>query len=244
MTWKPPTLALLALFWVGLFLDQGRSMAEDGVVTTRESAPRRLEASTWYLDHDGDGYGDPGQTFRSVAAPAGYVDDGTDCDDTEVLVHPGATEICNGRDDDCDGIIDESSAIDATPWHLDADGDGFGDPDVRVETCNPPLGFVADSGDCDDSRPSVHPGASEICDGIDNDCDDYIDDSSAKDAVTWYRDQDGDQHGAAGTGIVRCEQPSGFVSSDDDCDDHHADLGTDAGGCEPGPEATSSGSAR
>jgi hypothetical protein len=58
-----------------------------------------------------------------------------------------------------------------TAWYADSDGDGWGDTDSVVEDCEAPEDYVADPGDCDDGDPGVHPGAAEICDGADNDCD-------------------------------------------------------------------------
>ncbi|MBK7876946.1 MAG: putative metal-binding motif-containing protein [Planctomycetes bacterium] len=87
-------------------------------------------------------------------------------------VHPGAQELCNGIDDDCDLQVHEG--VQST-FHRDADGDGFGDPSLTTLACSAPSGFVADATDCDDANGAVHPGAQELCNGIDDDCDLLVD---------------------------------------------------------------------
>ncbi|HCH63553.1 MAG TPA: hypothetical protein DFR83_12165 [Deltaproteobacteria bacterium] len=91
-----------------------------------------------------------------------------DCDDTDPAISPAADEVCNGRDDNCDGNIDEGLAT--ATWFLDADSDGFGSLDEIRETCAPPSGFVGNDWDCDDTAADVHPGAEEVCSGPDRDC--------------------------------------------------------------------------
>jgi hypothetical protein len=95
-----------------------------------------------------------------------------DCDDDDPLVFPGAEEICNGEDDDCDALIDgdDPDLGGATTTYTDADGDGFGDPATEATSCSG--SGVEDGTDCDDTRADVHPGHPEICgDGAVNDCD-------------------------------------------------------------------------
>jgi len=96
------------------------------------------------VDADDDGY-------DSVATG------GTDCNDIDPGVNEAAEEACNGRDDNCDGAVDEG---------FDADADGY-------TSCG---------GDCDDADGDRNPGASEACDGIDNDCDDEVDEGLDGDA--------------------------------------------------------------
>jgi hypothetical protein len=100
-------------------------------------------------DLDGDGYGFPG----SPSCPGGLI---ADCNDTDIAIHPGGIEVCNGLDDDCSSATDET---------VDADGDAF-------TTCQ---------GDCNDTSPNIHPGAAEPCNGIDDDCDGATDEDSAPD---------------------------------------------------------------
>ena len=95
-----------------------------------------------------------------------------DCDDDNPAVHPDALEICNGLDDDCDGAIDQG-ASDAGEWWVDLDGDGYGGH--RVLACDAPEGNVTEGDDCDDTDPTVHPGAEDPADGVDRDCDGDID---------------------------------------------------------------------
>ena len=181
-----------------------------------------VDVETWYLDRDTDGYGDPTASQDACSQPSMYVADNTDCDDLDAAVNPGATEICNGTDDDCDGTIDEDDAADATTWYADRDGDGYGDisnPDVA---CNQPTGYVADDTDCDDLEPSTNPGADEYCNGVDDDCDGTVDEDDALDVDTWYQDLDNDGYGNAAVSEIDCNQPTGYVSDDTDCNDSSA----------------------
>ena len=182
------------------------------------------DASTWYLDADEDGYGDPATGVPACEALAGEVDNGLDCDDSEALVSPDALEICEGSvDEDCDGSIDEDDAANAATWYADADGDGFGDAGSASVSCAVPAGSVADGTDCDDAVDSVHPGALEVCDGsTDEDCDGTVDEDDASDAATWYADTDSDGYGDAASAALACTAPSGFVGDDTDCDDSDA----------------------
>ena len=178
-----------------------------------------IDVSAWYVDSDGDGYGESSAATLGCDAPSGYVSDATDCNDADAAINPGVSEECNGLDDDCDGTVDDSTSVDADTWYADDDGDGYGDPLDSESACTQPSGYIADDDDCDDTESAVSPAASEVCDTIDNDCDGSVDESDATDATVWYIDADGDGFGDASVSTTACDAPSGYVDNDDDCDD-------------------------
>ncbi len=175
--------------------------------------------TTYYLDGDGDLWGLETDTTEACSEPDGYVERPGDCDDGEWAVNPGATELCNGDDDDCDGDTDEDDAADASTWYIDGDADGYGVSDTTTKGCEQPSGYADNAEDCDDGEWAVNPGATELCNGDDDDCDGDTDEDDAADASTWYIDYDGDSYGDTAYTAVACDQPSGFVDNDDDCDD-------------------------
>ena len=177
---------------------------------------------TYYADADGDGYGNAAiskDTCLNIPI-AGYVANNTDCDDTNAAIHPGATEICDGIDNDCNGIADDGITIHT--YYVDADGDGYGDAAISKDTClNTPItGYVANNTDCDDTNAAIHPGALEICDGIDNNCDGKVDEFLL--TYTYFRDKDQDGYGDGNVQLDTCLKsiPTGFVKNNLDCDDN------------------------
>ncbi|MES2639379.1 MAG: MopE-related protein [Myxococcota bacterium] len=149
-----------------------------------------------------------------------------DCDDADAAVGPGATERCNGADEDCDGQIDEDVAD--ADWYADADGDGFGGGSALL-TCDPPEGFVDLGGDCDDTDAARFPGAAERCNTLDDDCDGEVDDPAEVEPLEWFTDADADGYGT-GTPVVGCTDPGGAAREDGDCDD--ADASANPGATE------------
>jgi hypothetical protein len=179
-----------------------------------------VDETLWYPDVDGDGFGDPEVPQSACDAPAGYVASDEDCDDRAPTVFPGADEFCNAVDDDCDGATDEAGALDARVWYLDADGDGWGSTAGTAVGCSAPTGYVATATDCRDADGSIYPGAPEVCDGVDQDCDGTADNGVLS---SWYADGDGDGYGDPARASVGCSPPSGYVANADDCDDGDPD---------------------
>ena len=149
----------------------------------------------------------------------GYEEGLDDCDDSDPAVNPGADELCDGIDNDCDDSIDEGVTA---AQYVDSDDDGYGDDATEVVDCIGLSGYAEQGGDCDDGDATSFPGASELCDGLDNDCDGIIDDGLS--LSTFYADVDGDGYGDADSTIESCVSPEGYVEDDTDCEDSRADA--------------------
>ncbi len=158
------------------------------VVLTLALVAAGCQDQSTFFDYDGDGYADH-----------------VDCDPNDAEIHPGADEVCDELDNDCDGDVDEDDPMGLTTFYEDADGDGFGDTSSTVDACFAPTGYGEDATDCDDTDAAVYPGAPDVCDEIDdNDCDGATDPS----------EEDGDGDGAS--------------SCEGDCDDSDAAVGPHA----------------
>lgn len=170
----------------------------------------------WYLDADGDGFGDPATQVNDCNPGENYVGNAGDCDDNNPERSPTSIEICDGLDNDCNDEIDDGIG---SIWYFDDDGDGFGDINAIMYSCEQPLHYAATFGDCDDINFFTNPNAIEFCDGEDNDCDGFTDESDAIDQITWYFDGDFDGFGNSQQTTLSCNQPVGYVFTGDDCDD-------------------------
>ena len=188
-----------------------------------DSDPRKGLEMAWYIDTDGDGFGDLDQDERISCDPIdGYVSVGGDCDDKDADVNPSSDEMCwDLVDNNCDTLIDDASAVDAVDWYLDLDGDLYGDEGAGHDRSCDDLSetHVQDNTDCDDNEADVYPGAIEYCDSVDNDCDTEVDEDDAADVITWYSDSDEDGFGQSDVTIITCYKPDDFVDLGGDCDD-------------------------
>lgn len=132
------------------------------------------EPTQVYPDADRDGHGDPAaSTQLACAETSGFALVADDCDDSNADIHPEASELCNEIDDDCDGSVDNDVVYQT--YFADGDADGFGDPGAPVQACAPIAGAVDNATDCHDADASVFPGAIEVCDYVDNNCDGLTD---------------------------------------------------------------------
>ncbi len=194
-----------------------------------DSDPNRFPGNTEVCDPEGvdedcdpttfgttdrDGDGEVSRACCNVDAE-GVAHCGIDCDDRRPEANSMGTESCNHLDDDCDGSIDEGAQV---AGFIDADRDLHGDPARATMGCPSTPGFSEVGDDCDDDDVTIHGAMPEICDGIDNDCDDAIDE--ARTLITWYRDEDNDGFGASDTTRVACVPPEGFSPMWTDCDDN------------------------
>ena len=178
--------------------------------------------TTYYYDGDSDGYG-LALTNQCLCAPSGSFSALAvgDCNDSDASVHPYAAEICDGADNDCDGVSDEENASGCTTYYYDLDNDGYGLTGDSECWCSPNGTYRGtSSGDCDDNDFAIHPGATEWCDSADNDCDGSIDEQNAQGCDDYYLDADDDGFGVDGDSQCWCaEQGLYRANSGGDCDD-------------------------
>lgn len=163
--------------------------------------------TVFFRDFDNDTFGlsDNSKCLCKPSAPYSAVI-GTDCNDFSPNQNPGIKESCNSLDDNCDGAVDEAGAQGCIEYFADADGDGYGQSNSVSCLCKPTAPFVATKGgDCNDSSKSIHPGAVETCDNVDNNCNSQTDEAGAEGCSTYYLDADQDGYGVSTDSKCLCK---------------------------------------
>ena len=208
-----------------------------------------------FIVSDTDGYSSEGTGYMTVTADGdidndkdGWTENQGDCDDSDSSVYPGAEEVYNAADDDCDGTIDEGTV------GYDDDGDGYSEnagdcdddnantypgasqiEDGEDNDCDSTIdegtnaydddgdGYTENAGDCDDADSAISPDATEECDSVDNDCDGTADEPGASDCTTYYADSDGDGYGDSGSSQCQCSADSSYsTTNSSDCYDSNS----------------------
>ena len=186
----------------------------------------------WHLDLDGDGFApvtplqgqDPERCLCEAAFPYRALIAG-DCNDTSADVHPGAAEQCNSVDDDCDGATDPDGSEGAVPWFIDGDDDGYGVSDDSATACHATPPYTAREGaDCRDDRADIHPGAPEVCNEIDDDCDGVTDAPGSQGCTELFADADGDGYGSQSSRCLCAPEGDFKADKGGDCCDSDPDT--------------------
>ncbi len=176
-----------------------------------------LGCKTFFRDGDQDGFGQAkdtqclsGPTFPYTAFTGG------DCDDGDANVKPGALEVCNGKDDNCDQLKDPIGSTGCSHFFPDSDKDGYGAKVSSVCHCKANGVWTANkTGDCNDENKAIHPKAKEVCNNLDDNCNTQVDEGLIQ---TWFKDNDGDGYGSTSS-LQACKQPKGYVAESGDCND-------------------------
>ncbi|MSP93134.1 MAG: hypothetical protein EXR79_15260 [Myxococcales bacterium] len=178
----------------------------------------------WLFDDDGDGWGLLAKAKCLCGASKPWsAQKGDDCDDEDPAVKPKAAELCNGKDDDCDGDIDEAGAQGCLQFFADGDGDGYGSTLVPPQCLCKPVGTLKalQGGDCNDGDKLVFPKATEACNGKDDDCDGAVDPVGAQGCKTFFADTDNDGFGSNASQCA-CAAAGIFTASQaGDCNDQN-----------------------
>ena len=181
---------------------------------------------TGYIDRDGDGFGTGEKTVKfdcQDSAPVGFAKESGDCNDGSRYIHPDVEEICNGFDDNCDGVSDPEDSKDCNKYYADSDEDGYGTGAPKCLCVSVRDYPTLEAGDCDDSNRKVYPGAKESCNGLDDNCNGEVDEGEdVKDCRAFYVDNDGDGYGYDSKNRCLCKA-TGMYKAEiiGDCNDNN-----------------------
>ena len=191
----------------------------------------------FFADQDGDGFGNLSMDTLLCNAPAGYVANSTDCNDADALVNPNTVWYQDLDNDQIGnsavtqtaclqpagyvltgGDCNDNDASITAPimYYSDIDQDGYGDEATGTLFCQAPVNLIAIGGDCDDNNNAINPGATEVCDGVDNNCNGQEDEGLT--FLNYYFDGDDDGYGI-GNPTVSCTPINGYATQTGDCDD-------------------------
>lgn len=176
-----------------------------------------------FIDKDGDGYGTTEKILNYYCdgdLPVGYALEKGDCNDLNRYINPGVKEVCNGIDDNCDGVADPQNSADCNNYYLDRDSDGYGIDQSKCLCVSEGEFRALERGDCDDNNRKVFPGAKEICNTLDDNCNGEIDEGENTEGCRpFYHDADGDGYGIEKS-ICLCK-PQGLYRAEmsGDCND-------------------------
>jgi len=175
-----------------------------------------------WQDLDNDTYGNP-LMKQCLCNPTGdfKATRGGDCNDTNAAVNPDATENCNNYDDNCDGTIDEMGASGCSLFYRDKDDDNYGFTEDYRCLCLPEgLYTTPVGGDCDDNNEQVYPGATEVCNDRDDNCNGVADEAGSTGCVNRYRDVDKDGYGITADVLCLCSSSGDYTATKSgDCND-------------------------
>lgn len=185
--------------------------------------------TVFYEDNDGDFYGIGVGVCLCAADPGlGYTKNGGDCNDYDSSIKPSANEICDSKDNNCNGSTDEAGSQGCKIYYADLDGDKFGDDDNSACMCasKKTADYIETPGDCDDGNKNIKPGVPEVCDGtFDNDCDGKTDEEGAEGCQLWFIDTDKDNYGPTASGKCLCKSAGIYVTQNaGDCNDVPTDA--------------------